>query len=212
VHDYQHPYTVCPACRCQYCDRIWPTCPRTSWHPGHGTDATDTGARYTALNGVRVEREKVDAGRKETTMSRRKNPILALSDVELRGMTDDTTRMLGALLDESKKRARRRATLVRKAAKSSTVQLTEDQFEEQYQHIPAKDGGMIRSWDELKSTSIYKIWSVVDGDDGGMYAMPGIHLVNNIGYLKTRKPWTGDGNITVTLDTHDEHGNIIEEG
>jgi len=47
LHD--HPYTVCPLCGCQYCPRVWPSCPRESWHPAHGTSEEDTGRRYREL-------------------------------------------------------------------------------------------------------------------------------------------------------------------
>jgi hypothetical protein len=55
AHQYQHEYTVCPACGCQYCDRIWEACPRDSWHPAHGGTTEEIGQRYSELNGVRVE-------------------------------------------------------------------------------------------------------------------------------------------------------------
>lgn len=53
LHGYTHAYTVCPACGCQYCPHYWPACPRTSWHPAHGTTAEDTGRRYAALQDAR---------------------------------------------------------------------------------------------------------------------------------------------------------------
>lgn len=43
------PYTVCPTCGCEYCERTWPVCPRGSWHPSHGTTAQQIADRYTAL-------------------------------------------------------------------------------------------------------------------------------------------------------------------
>ena len=58
LHGYSHLYTVCPACSCQYCPRVWKFCPRISWHPAHGRDAADTGRRYTELHiGVRTPKE-----------------------------------------------------------------------------------------------------------------------------------------------------------
>lgn len=49
-------YTVCPKCTCQYCPEYWQTCPRTSWHPAHGTDAADTGRRYDTLTKAQTRR------------------------------------------------------------------------------------------------------------------------------------------------------------
>jgi len=37
------------------------------------------------------------------------------------------------------------------------------------------------------------VWTIVDsGDDtdGSWYALPGFHIVNNLGYVMTRKPWS----------------------
>jgi hypothetical protein len=51
AHNYDHAYTVCPACGCQYCPRIWETCPRLSWHPTHAATVEETGRRYRAEKG-----------------------------------------------------------------------------------------------------------------------------------------------------------------
>lgn len=37
------------------------------------------------------------------------------------------------------------------------------------------------------------VWTVVetgDDSDGSWYAQPGFHVVNKLGYVMTRKPWT----------------------
>lgn len=37
------------------------------------------------------------------------------------------------------------------------------------------------------------VWTIVDsGDDtdGNWYALPGFYIVNNLGYVMTRKPWS----------------------
>lgn len=53
-----HPYTVCPRCGCQYCERTWPVCPRLSWHPAHGVDDADRGRRYADLEQGRLQGER----------------------------------------------------------------------------------------------------------------------------------------------------------
>jgi hypothetical protein len=35
LHNYDHAYTVCLLCGCQYCPQYWPTCPRVSGHAAH---------------------------------------------------------------------------------------------------------------------------------------------------------------------------------
>jgi hypothetical protein len=51
---HDQPYTVCPACGCQYCPQYWRQgCPRDSWHPAHGTTAQDVGERYQVLQAAR---------------------------------------------------------------------------------------------------------------------------------------------------------------
>lgn len=62
LHGYAHAYTVCPACSCQYCPEHWPACPRTSWHPAHGTTPADVGARYGALRAGRRDQLETKEG------------------------------------------------------------------------------------------------------------------------------------------------------
>lgn len=45
-----HFYILCPLCACQYCDRYWQKCPRTSWHPNHATSDAERGRRQRELN------------------------------------------------------------------------------------------------------------------------------------------------------------------
>lgn len=36
---------------------------------------------------------------------------------------------------------------------------------------------------------IERVWTVVDGDSGAQWALPGGHLVNRVAYIVTEKPW-----------------------
>lgn len=55
IHQYRHPYTVCP-CGCQYCARIWQSCPRCR---------PDAGGPYSTANGVHVARPRTLEKEKE---------------------------------------------------------------------------------------------------------------------------------------------------
>lgn len=44
------------------------------------------------------------------------------------------------------------------------------------------------------------IWTLVDGDDGQILLISGLHLVNRLGYLVTREPADADSDYTVILD------------
>ena len=49
---------------------------------------------------------------------------------------------------------------------------------------------------EISTQPHDRVWTVVesgDDDNGNWYAMPGIHLVNRIGFVLTTKPWIDEG-------------------
>ena len=44
----------------------------------------------------------------------------------------------------------------------------------------------------VQAINHHHVWSVVDGDDGGMYLCPGFRLVNLVLYVVTLVPWTDE--------------------
>lgn len=42
---------------------------------------------------------------------------------------------------------------------------------------------------KISSTEEKYVWTIVEGDDGLMYATPGYHHVNRLNYIITKKPW-----------------------
>ena len=44
----------------------------------------------------------------------------------------------------------------------------------------------------LANVPLHQVWSLVDGDDGGTYAIPGYHVVNVFGYVVTARMWTDE--------------------
>lgn len=80
------------------------------------------------------------------------------------------------------------------------IQLTEDEWFEQFKPIPnhldenasfhdGEHGYMFETYgDELefvKAQDSNRIWTYSDGDDGGTYITEGYHVVNRIGYFIT---------------------------
>lgn len=55
VHQDAHAYVCCPRCECEYCPETFVRCPRTSWHPAHGTTDAEIGERTRALIAARQE-------------------------------------------------------------------------------------------------------------------------------------------------------------
>lgn len=78
------------------------------------------------------------------------------------------------------------------------VQLNEDEFDKQYpsMDVPGGDEGEV-TWEfpevkkavEAGTIAVEQVWSLVDGDDGNAYALPGFHVVNVYGYCVTKNPW-----------------------
>jgi hypothetical protein len=44
------------------------------------------------------------------------------------------------------------------------------------------------------------IWTLIDGDDGRVYTVAGLHFVNRIGHIITEIPWESD---TIEFDEDD---------
>ena len=79
------------------------------------------------------------------------------------------------------------------------IELTEDEFDERYQLIPNHldpnaswgsgdgPGCLFETYgpelDFVRQQDPRTVWTIVDGDDGDMYVVSGLHFVNRIGYL-----------------------------
>jgi hypothetical protein len=48
-----------------------------------------------------------------------------------------------------------------------------------------------------------KVWTLVDGDDGDMYVISGLHYVNRVGYLLSRDSVPGNTAVRVHLPMSD---------
>ena len=104
------------------------------------------------------------------------------------------------------------------------IELTEDEFDDQYalvsNHInPSATwafgdaaGCLFETYGEefefVRRYDSRKVWTIVDGDDGDMYVVSGLHYVNRVGYLLSRDPVPANTTIQVhiPMDTDNEEG------
>lgn len=73
--------------------------------------------------------------------------------------------------------------------------ISESRFWEHYQPLENIKGwgDMIWEYEEVISAKIpiERVWTVIEDDRGrDLYASPGFHTVNTLGYLVTQEPWT----------------------
>ena len=84
------------------------------------------------------------------------------------------------------------------------IQLTEDEWFEQFKPIPnhldenasfndGEHGYMFETYGDevefVKAQEPNRIWTYCDGDNGGTYISDGYHVVNRIGYFVTTVPY-----------------------
>ena len=75
-----------------------------------------------------------------------------------------------------------------------TDYISTDAFWEDWGVIQKSSGDMF-DFEEVKDQLVNHVWTVLeagDGDDGNWYASPGFHVVNRMGYVMTKKPWTDE--------------------
>ena len=92
------------------------------------------------------------------------------------------------------------------------IQLTEEQFEEQFtlveNHLDDNaswDGAMFETYGEeleyvqMKARNGNNVWTLVEGDDDTMYISNGMRLVNRMGYFITREEWEGETDVEIDI-------------
>ena len=70
--------------------------------------------------------------------------------------------------------------------------ISEREFENVW-GVYLKPSGDLFQFDDIRNQPLDHVWTVVDsGDDsdGNWYAQPGFHVVNKLGYVMTRRPWS----------------------
>ena len=84
------------------------------------------------------------------------------------------------------------------------IELTEDEFDDRFPLVPnhinpsagwaiGEGGGcLFETFGEefafIRRQDPLKVWTLVDGDDGDMYVVNGLHFVNRVGYLLSTVP------------------------
>lgn len=80
----------------------------------------------------------------------------------------------------------------RKAAGMSSALIPEDEFEAIWRPYQRSSGDLLY-YESICDQSVHYVWTIVeigDDNDGSWYAQPGFHIVNELGYVMTKKPWT----------------------
>jgi hypothetical protein len=81
---------------------------------------------------------------------------------------------------------------------TSTLILTEDEYDERFVPLPGPDGSDIWEHAATLKHPHQCVWSVLD-IDGQRFAIPGYAVLNVVGHSVTREQWPHD-NIEVSLD------------
>jgi hypothetical protein len=95
------------------------------------------------------------------------------------------------------------------------IELTEDEFDALYPLVPNHinpsagwaigDGGgcLFETFGEefafIRRQDPRKVWTLIDGEDGDMYVVSGLHFVNRVGYLLSTIAVPEDATIQVHL-------------
>ncbi|MEO6922652.1 MAG: hypothetical protein ABI142_02390 [Bryocella sp.] len=72
--------------------------------------------------------------------------------------------------------------------------ISTDEFWDDWGVMQNADSGMF-DYDNVKDQPLERVWTIVDTgayEDENWYAMPGFHIVNNLGYIMTKRAWTAD--------------------
>jgi hypothetical protein len=111
------------------------------------------------------------------------------------------------------------------ATEATYIELTEDEFDQQYQLIPnhlnpsagwaiGDQAGCLfetygDEYDYVRRFDPARIWTIVDGDDGDIYVVNGLHHVNRIGYLLSREPVPANTAIQVHIPMSKDDDDIV---
>lgn len=85
----------------------------------------------------------------------------------------------------------------------SSTEIPEDVFDILYEPQRRLDGDLFE-FEDVRNAPINTVWTIVEGEEpesqgvrdednppsAGWYALPGFHVVNKLGYVLTKKPWT----------------------
>lgn len=94
-------------------------------------------------------------------------------------------------------------------------EITDDEFDEIFGEIRAP-GGDYFTRDTIApflTDHFRRVWSVVEGDGGGLYLSPGVAVVNQLGFLVTEREWeSGTECVAYYVPDEDELEDEDDEG
>jgi hypothetical protein len=110
---------------------------------------------------------------------------------------------------QAKKQAKTQAkTQLKSQVTTQFVTGNEDDFYARFEdvdEIVSQQGAAWPSKAELdKALKQRRLWTMIEGDDGSLYYVPGSHFVNRIGYWKSKKPYPQGFDAEYRLDSADE--------
>jgi hypothetical protein len=95
------------------------------------------------------------------------------------------------------------------------IELTEDEFDVRFPLVTnhlnpsagwgiGESGGCLfetygQEFDFVRQQHQRRVWTLVDGDDGDMYVISGLHFVNRIGYLISQESFPENTTIEVRI-------------
>ena len=92
------------------------------------------------------------------------------------------------------------------------TELSKADFERIYVSVTKEEGGYFE-YEEIKDAPKNLVWSVIEGDEevlchdgeyrSHLYAVPGIHHVNLIGFIKTENPWQDESVTAIYFGARD---------
>jgi hypothetical protein len=107
------------------------------------------------------------------------------------------------------------------------IELTEDEFDDRYPLVPnhinpstgwaiGDTGGcLFETFGEefafIQRQDPSRVWTLIDGEDGDMYVINGLHFVNRVGYLLSTIPVPDDVTIQVRQPMSRDDGDEPEE-
>jgi hypothetical protein len=80
--------------------------------------------------------------------------------------------------------------------------ISENQFWDEWE-VVQKSEGVLFEFDDVKDQPLDRVWTIVESgdiDDDSLYASPGFHIVNRIGFVATKKAWSNEDCDAVYLD------------
>lgn len=106
---------------------------------------------------------------------------------------------------------------------STLIEMTEDEFDAAYplvqNHINPTAGWAVGEdgrgclfetygdeFDFVRRSDPQRVWTLIDGDDGDLYVVSGLHRVNRVGYLLSRNPVPADVFVQVHLPSASDGG------